>query len=64
MIKIKLLATTWKENGYDKEAVKDEAERLKNALNALYENNMMEKATLKKDLDNIKKAVEMWKKSK
>ena len=60
MIKIKTLVETWKNNEYDFEAITEEYKRLRNALWAMYENNLIDKEKLQSEAKKLNKAYEAF----
>lgn len=56
MIKVNTLLESWKIAEYDQEAIENEYNRLKNAIQALYENSLITRETREKDYIKLKKA--------
>ena len=56
MIKINTLLESWKNAGYDKEAITEEYARLHNAIQTLYENSLITRETRNTAYDKLNKA--------
>lgn len=60
MIKTKTLIETWLNNEYDMESITTEYCRLKSAMWALYDNNLIDLEKMKKEIGKILKAYEYF----
>lgn len=60
MLKAKKIYKHWQECEYDREAKDNEYNRLKNAMWALYENNIINLEQLKKEIEELNKILDLY----
>lgn len=60
IIKIQTLVHTWKECGYGKEEIKEETNRLYNALRALKENDLISRKVFELENAQLQKAINRY----